>query len=241
MLNLASPNRLFPKGQFFVMSRHWRLVLPGCPHHVLQRGNRKNDVFGDDTDRLVYLRLLKDACKTRGVKIWAYCLMWNHVHHIMVPEGEHSISLLIQDVHGEYSRYLNKKYGLVGHAWHARFKCIPLDEGHCYNAIRYVERNPVRAGMVKRPESYAWSSAGSHCGVRVDLLVSEDCPLIQQIENWSDWLNGSVNAQSEDIIRRSIRTGTVVGSDEFIARVERLTGRRVTPVRSPGRPRKIGA
>jgi putative transposase len=156
-----------------------RVVVPGCPHHLLQRGNRKADVFQDD--RLVYLRLLRDASELHRISIWTYTLMDNHVHAVAVPEHEDSFAKAIRDTHGEYSRYFNSKYPLVGHVWQGRFKSIVLEEEHAWNACRYVELNPVRAGMVRRAEDYQWSSAAAHCGLRDDPLISSDCPLIKEI------------------------------------------------------------
>ena len=211
------------------MARFPRVVVPGCPHHVLQRGNRKANVFFDDSDRLVYLRLLRNASKSHQVFVWSYTLMDNHVHLIAVPEREVSLARTIKEAHGEYSRYLNTKYGLVGHAWQGRFKSVPMDLHHCWNAIRYVERNPVRAGMVKRAEDYAWSSAAYHCGLRDDLLLSGDCPVVTEIENWPEWLLIQDSNGIEDMIRLHTRTGRPLGSTEFLVGIEARTGRKLLP------------
>jgi len=144
--------------------------------------------------------------------------MDNHVHLVQVPEHEDSLSRVIQDAHGAYTRYANAKYNLIGHAWHGRFKSAPLDEWHCWNAIRYVERNPVRAGLVKRAEDYLWSSAAARCGLRGDTLLSGECPLVHEIENWSDWLKIE-DDRMDSLIRRQTRLGRPIGSAEFIARL----------------------
>ena len=104
------------------------------------------------SDHLVYLRLMRDACEKYRTLIWTYKLMDNHVHHIAVPEHEDSLHRTIKVAHGDYTSYFNTKYGMVGHAWQGRFKSFPMEEAHCWNAIRYVERNPVRAGMVDKAE-----------------------------------------------------------------------------------------
>jgi len=202
-----------------------RIVVPGCAHHVTQRGNRKADVFRDDSDHKVYIRMMHDACESNHVAVWAYCLMPNHVHHVLVPEDEKSLSRVVKTAHGDYATYLNKKYNLVGHAWQGRFKSVPLDAGHCFNAIRYVERNPVKAGLVRRAEEYRWSSAAAHCGLRSDPLLSGDCPFTQEISCWSDWLNGPTIEKEEEMIRRHTRTGKPLGSDEFVRHLESMTGR----------------
>ena len=114
--------------------------------------------------------------------------MDNHVHHVVVPVREDSLHRTIKSAHGDYTTYLNRKYGWVGHAWQGRFDSFPMDESHCWNAIRYVERNPVRAGMVARAEDYLWSSAAAHCGLRDDSLLNDDFPPTGVIRNWSEWL-----------------------------------------------------
>ncbi len=207
------------------MTRSSRVTVPCCPHHVVQRGNRKLNVFKDDSDRLVYLRLMRDACRVHHVDVWGYSLMDNHVHLVQVPEQEDSISRAIQDAHGKFARYVNAKYDLVGHAWHGRFKSAPMDEWHCWNAIRYVERNPVRAGLVKRAEEYLWSSAAAHCGLRDDMLLSGDCPLVHEIRNWSEWLQIE-DDKMDSLIRRQTLLGQPIGSKEFISRLKRQNGRK---------------
>ena len=211
-----------------------RVVVPGCPHHLVQRGNRKSDVFGDDSDRLVYLRLLRDACKKHGTLVLEYSLMGNHVHLIVVPEREDSLAKTIKEAHGEYSRYINTKYGLVGHGWHARFRSVPMEWEHYVNAVRYVLQNPVRAGLVKRAEDYKWSSAAARCGLRDDPLIS-DHALVGQIPNWSEWLRIE-DSKSDELVRRHTRTGRPLGSEQFLRRLENQTGRQLL-LKKGGRPK----
>src|SRR5262249_30325668 len=132
-----------------------RCVVPQWPHHVRQRGVRKEPLFYDDSDHLVYLRLLREACTEKKVRIWAYALMKNHYHLIAVPDREDSISNALQTAHTAYAKYFNAKYGFVGHVWHSRPRMCAMDETHMWNAVRYVERNPVRAGIVSQAEEYA--------------------------------------------------------------------------------------
>ena len=214
-----------------------RVVVPGCPHHVLHRGNRKEDIFFDDSDRLVYLRLMRDACEKYRMFIWTYTLMDNHVHHVAVPELEDSLHKTIKVAHGEYTSYFNAKYGTVGHAWQGRFKSFPMDESHCRNAIRYVENNPVRAGMVKRAEDYLWSSAAAHCGLRGDPLLSGECPLVLETPNWAEWLKIDSDETMRDVIRRHTRTGRALGSHEFVIRIGGQIGRNLLPRRRGPRPK----
>jgi REP-associated tyrosine transposase len=213
-----------------------RVVVPGCPHHVLHRGNRKEKVFFDDSDRLVYLRLMREACKKYQTLIWTYVLMNNHVHYVAVPECEDSLHKTIKVAHGDYTSYFNSKYGLVGHAWQGRFKSFPMDEAYCRNAVRYIERNPVRAGMVARAEDYSWSSAAAHCGLRDDLLLSGTCPLVFEIPNWSEWLKIDPGDAENEIIRRHSRTGRPLGTRDFLVRIGNQIGRDLLPRKRGPRP-----
>jgi putative transposase len=155
--------------------------------------------------------------------------MPNHIHIIGVPEREDSLAKLMKECHGSYSSYFNKKYGFVGHCWQGRFKSIPMQESHSWNAVRYVELNPVRAGLVRRAEDYPWSGAAGHCGLRDDSLLSRDCPLIKEIWNWAEWLTLDSPIGFNELIRQHTRTGRPFGSNEFIAALENQTGRRLLP------------
>jgi putative transposase len=155
--------------------------------------------------------------------------MDNHVHHVAVPENEDSLAKTIQEAHGDYSKYFNAKYSLVGHVWQGRFKSFAMEWEHCRNAIRYVERNPVRAGLVERAEDYAWSSAAARCGLRDDLLISGECPFVSEIAHWSEWLRTTEDEKIEDMIRRHTRTGRPLGPKTFLERLEGQTGRNLLP------------
>jgi putative transposase len=179
---------------------------------------------------------MRDACQKYRTFIWTYTLMTNHVHYVAVPEREDSLHKTIKVAHGDYTSYFNGKYGFVGHAWQGRFKSSPMDEAYSRNAIRYIERNPVRAGMVKVAQDYLWSSAAAHCGLRDDLLLSGDCPLLLEIPNWSEWLNVDSGDAENDIIRRHTHTGRPLGSEEFLTRVGNQIGRDLLP-KKRGRPK----
>jgi putative transposase len=188
----------------------------------------------------VYLRLIRTASESHGTSIYEYTLMPNHVHHIMVPARKDSLSKTIKEAHEEYTRYLNTKYGLVGHAWQGRFKSFPMDWEHYVNAVRYVLQNPVRAGFVLRAEDYLWSSAAARCGLRDDSLITNH-PLVNEIPNWSEWLKIE-DSKANDLIRRHTRTGRPLGPDEFLRRLENQTGRKLLPQKRGRRPhRKLPA
>src|SRR5688572_954325 len=207
------------------MPRRPRDFVPDLSYHLSQRGNRKSLVFLDDTDRTVYLKLVIENCTEEKVKIWAYSLIDNHVHHIAVPETERSLSRAFQRIHGSFALYFNTRHVKTGHLWQGRFKACVLDEPHLWNAVRYVERNPVRAGIVPRAEDYRWSSAAAHCGLRQDPVLSPDLPLIGSIPDWSLWLSEEQKPEELRFIRERTRTGRPCSSDEFARDLEARLGR----------------
>jgi putative transposase len=186
-------------------------------------------VFLDDTDRHVYIKMLLEQSIEEAVRIWAWCLMNNHVHLIAVPDRKHSLSRALQRVHGEYAGYFNSKHSKSGHLWQGRFKSALLDERHLWNAVRYVERNPVRAQMVKRASDYIWSSAAAHCGLRPDRLISSDLPLLGEIPDWEAWLTERELQEDLRLIRERTRTGRPCADDGFVRNIELRLGRKLLP------------
>ena len=219
------------------MPRPPRCVVPHYAHHVRQRGVRRDPVFHDDSDCLVYIRVLEQASTEHGVDIWAYTLMTNHIHLVAIPEDEKGISKTLHDAHTDYSTYFNRKYGLVGHVWQGRPNICVMDESHMWNTVRYVERNPVRARLVERAEDYLWSSAAAHCGLRDDVLLSDNFPPPGIIDDWSEWLKIDQTEEEMRAIRRHTSTGRPWGTPEFLVRLEAIMGRNLHP-RPPGRPKK---
>ena len=214
-------------------------AVPGYPHHIRQRGVRKQPIFHDDSDYLVYMRNLKNSSTEHDLRIDSYSLMTNHIHLIAVPKMDVSISRTLHDAHTNYSRYFNAKYGFVGHAWQGRAHYSAMDDDHMWKAVRYVERNPVRAGMVARAEDYLWSSAAAHCGIRDDILLTGGFPPPGIIANWSEWLRIEDAEGDIKLIRRHLSTGRPWGTPEFIQQLEALTGRHLQ-MRKMGRPKKVG-
>lgn len=219
------------------MSRVGRIVAPGVPHHVTQRGNRRADVFVDDSDRHAYLRLLATACQRHGVALWAYCLMTNHVHVIAVPATERSLSLAFRDAHTAYALRFNSRYRLSGHLWQGRFKSCPLDEDHLWAAVRYVERNPVRAAMVPCASDHPWSSAAPHCGLGHDPLLDDRFPPPGVIDDWAAWLSDANDEVTDERLRTHTRVGRPCGAPPFIERLERQLGRRLRPKPAGRKPK----
>jgi len=214
-----------------------RIVVPDLPHHVTQRGNRRQDVFFDDHDRRRYLLLLLEYSQKHLLEIWAYCLMTNHVHFVAVPRAADSLAATFKPVDMRYTQHVNRRLHGTGHLWQGRFYSCPLDDEHLWEAVRYVERNPVRAGLVKRAERYPWSSAAVHIGRRKDPLVTGDLVTRGVVEDWSAWLR---QADDEEVLKRlrmRTRTGRPAGDAAFVARLEDESGRFLAP-RKGGRPRK---
>jgi putative transposase len=146
------------------MARLARVVASEVPHHITQRGNARRVVFESASDRIVYLTLLRQSCIQDELSLLGYCLMSNHVHLIAVPRRPEAMAIALRHTHGRYAAYLNARYGASGHVWQGRYYSCPLDRNHLWMALRYTECNPVRAGMISKPQEYEWSSARAHCG-----------------------------------------------------------------------------
>ena len=144
------------------MPRRNRCVLPDVPCHITQRGVDRRETFSSDQDRTTYLRLVHENLQDAAVRILGYCLMNNHVHVVAIPAREDSLSILFRRVHGRYAQYYNAHSGRSGHLWQNRFFACMLSESHLWAALAYVERNPVRAGMLENAADYEWSSAAAH-------------------------------------------------------------------------------
>jgi putative transposase len=212
-----------------------RLVVPGYPHHVTQRGSRRQQTFFDEADYLTYVALLRKRKEKAGVDIWAYCLMPNHVHLIAVPLREDSLAKLVGVTHHRYARRINGIHGWQGHLWQERFHSLVMDEAHLVAAVRYVELNPVRAGLCERAEDWRWSSVHAHLHDAPNGLVTT-APMRQRIPDWRRFLSEEDSPELLDTLRTRTRTGRPVGSTTFIEALEVLTGRCLRP-RSPG-PRR---
>jgi len=211
------------------MARIARVVVPGCPHHVTHRGNRGSSTFLDDADRRAYLRLLREQSERFGLRVWAYCLMSNHVHLVVVGLEADSMAQALGNAHGRYARRFNAISGWTGHLWGHRFYSAAMDEKHLWYAVRYVETNPVRAGLAQLAEDYPWSSARAHALGIEDSLLAPERPFPGSIDNWSEWLSAGVDDRTAAALRRSTSTGRPIGSRSFTAVVERRLGRQVHP------------
>jgi len=212
------------------MPRVARIVVPGAAHHVVQRGNNKQDVFFVDDDRRVYLELLREQGRRYGFRVDGYCLMTNHVHVVGVPEQEASLAKAVGRTHFLYSQYVNRMHGRSGHLWQNRFFSCAMDDAWARNALCYAELNPVRAGMVKKAWDYPWSSAAAHCGTETGSPFLDLAAWFREVSarDWKATLKEVARDKAAlESIRRSTHTGRPLGSDSFLSKLEHALGRRV--------------
>ena len=218
------------------MPKFSRLVVPGYPHHVTQRGIRKQRTFFDDADYLAYIKLLTSLKKAASVSVWSYCLMPNHVHVIAVPSDCLGLAKLFGVSHQRYAKRVNANHGWHGHLWQARFFSTVMDEAHTLAAMRYVELNPVRAGLCDRADLWPWSSVHAHLETKSDALV-DSCNLASGIDDWAGFLDEYAAIDLIHSLRTSTNNGRPAGSHNFVDKLERETGRRIHR-RQPGPERR---
>jgi putative transposase len=222
------------------MPRLARTVFAAVPHHITQRGNRREDVFFSDADRMAYLEWLSDYCAKYRVEVLAYCLMTNHIHVVAVPGTENALERVFRPLHTRYAQRINRLKNWKGHLWQGRFFASALDETYLWAAIRYVERNPVRARIVRRAENYPWSSAAAHCGLKDSAVLTRDPDWLRQIKsigNWSSWLAEGDRPEQLEVLRRHVERGLPCGAEGFIRKLERQA-KQLLHLRPRGRPKK---
>jgi putative transposase len=230
------------------MARLQRLTLTGQPHHVIQRGNNREPVFFANDDYQTYLELLKEYADVFRCRIHAYVLMTNHVHLLVTPESENGLSRLMQFVGRRYVRYINKTYKRTGTLWEGRFKSSMIEsEEYLLTCMRYIELNPVRARMVRKPDKYSWSSYGVNAdGERGGLVTPHKVYLdlaptpVRQRNAYKKLFDEAISQDDLDILRQSVKGGWVVGSDKFKNKIAKAIGSRVTQLPRGGR-RKVSA
>jgi putative transposase len=213
------------------MSRLARVVAPGFPHHITQRGNRRQETFFEEEDYQAYLDFMAEWCGKCKVAVWAYCLMPNHIHLIVVPESMEGLRRAIGEAHRRYTCRINFREGWRGHLWQGRFASFIMDEAHLMAAARYVELNPVRAGLVAEAGEYAWSSAPAHLAAKDDGLVKVG-PLLEMVSNWTEFLAQPLSEKEARQFQRHARTGRPLGDEAFVGKLEKKLKRtlRANPV-----------
>jgi putative transposase len=220
------------------MPREKRIVVPGTVHHVTQRGNHRQQIFFSDADRRLYLDLVSESAEAAQVELWGWCLMSNHVHWLVLPKTMQGLARLFRRAHGEYARHRHRLRRTTGHFWQARYYSCPLDGQHVWRALAYVERNPVRAGLVSTAEQYSWSSA------RVRLALSGE-PEWLNVERWrrefdaDDWRHVLATSIADGALRNRIREATLagkpLGDEHFVRRLSHEFDR-CMEIRPRGRP-----
>lgn len=236
------------------MPRAARVVLPKCPHHIIQRGHNRQTVFAGDGDYLLYLSTLMEWKNKLGCSIYAYCLMTNHVHLVIDPgEDVRSLGLLMKRVAGRQTRWVNKRAGRSGSLWEGRYRSSPVDsERYLFACCRYVELNPVRAGIARGPEGYPWSSYGPRAGLARNSLLDAfpgtqmkppskaseaDFEGADPVLAYRRWIQSPIPHGEWDLVREAVRRGQLTGDERFREAVFKQTGRRLE-ARGPGNPRR---
>ena len=218
------------------MARMKRIVVPGYPHHVVQRGVRSLNVFFEKQDRDAYINFMSEQSSRFGLTILGYCLMTNHIHLLAVPDKKDSLARAIGEAHRQYTRMINFREKVRGYLFQGRFSSCPVfTDQFLFTALRYIEQNPVKARIVKRPWQYKWSSAAYHCNkLKNDPLVKKSS-LLSSITDWKAFLTSKNDQESS--LEEKIKTGRPFGPDRFYSIVQDITGRNARPGR-PGRPEK---
>jgi putative transposase len=218
------------------MARIARVIAEGYPHHITQRGNRRQQTFFSDEDYEAYVGLMAEWCRKCQVTIWAWCLMPNHVHLVAVPHTRDGLARGIGEAHRRYTRRINFREGWRGYLWQGRFASYPMDAAYCLRAARYVERNPVRAGLVERAWHWPWSSAAAHVSGKEDRLTQAG-PLLDMVNDWPRFLLEEEEQAELEELRRHARTGRPLGGIEFVVALQNLLARPLLPSHA-GRPPK---
>lgn len=212
------------------MARLARVVIPGHPHHVTQRGNGRARTFFGDGDYALYRDLLAANCRAAGVEVWAWCLMPNHVHLILVPSDSDGLRHALARVHRSYAGTIQARRKRTGHFWQGRFGAVVMDEQHLAAALRYVSLNPVRARLVQRAQDWRWSSTRAHLRGKDDGLTALT-PIRSRFPEFADLLAAEPEADLFDALRSAESIGRPLGDNRFLARIERQTGRILKPAK----------
>jgi putative transposase len=205
---------------------------------VTQRGNRRQPTFFSEDDYRAYVALMAECCAKHGLTVWAWCLMPNHVHLVAVPQTAEALAGALAEAHRRYTRLVNFREGWRGYLWEGRFASYPMDREHTLAAARYAERNPVRAGLVRRAWEWPWSSAAGHVSGKGDALVRPGGPLAGEVKNWREFLRTEADDAALESLRRHGRTGRPLGSLEFLLELESRLARCLRRQKPGPRPRK---
>jgi putative transposase len=211
------------------MARLARIVIPGLPHHVTQRGNGRQTTFFDKDDYALYRDLLREHAAAHGVSVWSWVLMPNHVHLILVPEEADSLRACLSKVHRAYAGHIHARERRTGHFWQGRFGCVAMDEAHLLAAIPYVALNPVRARLVKRAPQWSWSSVHAHLDPAKGDGLTDTAPVLDRVGDFAGLLRAGEDAALSMALRRAESIGRPLGDDAFMGWIEAQFGRDTRP------------
>lgn len=228
------------------MARRGRYFLPGQPLHVIQRGNNREPVFLHDDDYCQYKEWLYEAAEEYGCGVHSYVLMTNHVHLLVTPREADSLPRTMQSLGRRYVRHVNRLYGRTGTLWEGCYRAAPIDsDEYFFSCCRYIELNPVRAGMVRHPREYAWSSYCAHAEGKRDPLASEPAifrrlgtTAAERQRAYRNLFKDPLEQSFVDGLRTATSGGWPLGNNRFKQKIAKALGRRVTPLPA-GRPRKV--
>ncbi len=217
------------------MSRLPRLYVPGCSHHLIQRGNNRQQCVIDPLDRSVYMRYLRASAETARVQIHAYAQMTNHVHLLVTPSDAAGCSRMMQSLGTRYVGYFNKRHSRSGTLWEGRYKSTLVDtDNYFYTVCRYIELNPVRAGIVSNPAGYQWSSYQFHAlGNHLEILTPHSLYLAlgntqaERCERYQALFTEPLDQEIVDFIRESTNKAWALGSPSFYKALEAVANRRL--------------
>lgn len=224
------------------MPRRPRVVLANRPHHVVQRGHNRQEVFANDDNCRYYLASVREWKENLGCKVYAYCLMSNHVHLVVDPgEATRHLGLLMKRVAARQTRHVNRLERRSGTLWEGRYHSSPIDtDNYLLACCRYIEMNPVRAGMVAAPEDHQWSSCRAHIGVEVTDWL-DTVPVGEKTtfgpHGYRDWLLAALPPGEWDLIRKAVQRNQLTGGENFTEEVEKVSGRRIE-LRGPGKSKQ---
>ena len=227
------------------MPRHARSIIANVPYHIIHRGNNKQTIFFSDDDCLSLLGIIREAKGKYRCKLYAYCMMSNHIHLLIEPLIREHLALFLKLIAQKYAQHVNYFYKRTGTLWEGRFKSSPVSmDNYLLACCRYIEMNPVRAGLVSSPEEYRWSSYRGKTGIVKDELLDLDLwyeslgsAEEERQKRYSQWFRESIPTREWDLIRKATNKGGAFGDDNFKARIEKAIGRTIE-LREKGRPRK---
>jgi putative transposase len=221
------------------MARLARIVIPGIPHHVTQRGNGRQRTFFEDDDYALYRNLLCEHAAANGVAVWSWVLMPNHVHLILVPEETDSLRGCLSKVHRAYAGHVHARERRTGHFWQGRFGCAPIDEAHLIAAIPYGALNPVRARLVTHAVEWKWSSVHAHLDPAKGDGLTDTAPVLERVGDFAGLLRVGEDDMLSAVIRRAETIGRPLGDEAFMAHIEAVSGRDMRPGKR-GPPKRGG-